>query len=104
MFFTWVFLTRSLKLKSGFQSVKEELILHGNFFGNGEGLVHLQQMLSTFTKTMDEELSSALKEYKSYKESFVKHLRFDPAQPNLSGLFSTKATFINVFLSFQLPQ
>ena len=79
--------------------MNEELILHGKFFGNGEGLVHLQQMLSTLTETMDDELSSALKEYKSYKESFVKHLRFDPAQPNLSGLFLTKAMIMNSYFS-----
>ena len=79
--------------------MNEELILHGKFFGNGAGLVHLQQMLSTLTETMDDELSSALKEYKSYKESFVKHLRFDPAQPNLSGLFLTKAMIMNSYFS-----
>ena len=79
--------------------MNEELILHGKFFGNGEGLVHLQQMLSTLTNRMDDELSSALKEYKSYKESFVRHLRFDPAQQNLSEIFLTKATIMNSYFS-----
>ena len=83
--------------------MNEELILHGKFFGNGEGLVHLQQMLSTLTETMDDELSSALKEYKSYKESFVKHLRFNVSHPNLSGLLWLYHGYLIYIFFFQLP-
>ena len=73
--------------------MNKELILHGKFFGNGDGLDHLQQMLSTFTERNDNEYSSALKQYKNYKENFLKHLDFDPTQPNLSELILTKAIY-----------
>ena len=90
----------SPKLNSGFESVNEELILHGKYFGNGDGLAQLQQMLSTFIETKDNELSSSLvNRYKSYKESFVKHLLFNVSQPNLSKLLWLRHSYLYILIS-----
>ena len=84
--------------------MNKELILHGKYFGNGDGLAQLQKMLSTLIETKDNELSSSLmNRYKSYKESFVKHLRFNVSHPNLSGLLWLYHGYLIYIFFFQLP-
>ena len=51
---------------------------------NGEQLYHLQQLVSTSADGKEAGHESFREQYKRYKESFVKHLRFDPEKPNLS--------------------
>lgn len=51
---------------------------------NREQLYHLQQLVSTSADGKEAGRESFREQYKRYKESFVKHLRFDPEKPNLS--------------------
>ena len=48
-------------------------------------------MVSSSTQRKEAGHAHFLEPYKSYKESYVKLLRFDPGKPNLSRLFFTKA-------------
>ena len=58
-------------------------------------LDRLQQLVSTTTESLE------AGQYKKYKESFVKQIRFDPEKPNLSNLnFTLERKFNTIF--FQL--
>ena len=49
-----------------------------------ERLYHLQTVVSNSIETKEEKLSSMLKQYDRYKESYAKFLRFSPAYKSTS--------------------
>ena len=61
---------------------------------NREQLYHLQQLVSTSADGKEAGRESFREQYKRYKESFVKHLRFDPEKPNLSKFLLSKIEFV----------
>ena len=72
-------------INSGFRALTEGLSVKDN----GEYLDHLQQMLSTYSNEAEQNgHMSLMEQYNSYKESYVKHQRFDPEEQALSTYFS----------------
>ena len=68
---------------SGFRALSNGLPQDGI---DREQLLSLQQLVSTSAEGKEARHESFREQYKRYKESYVKHLRFDPGIPNFSKL------------------
>ena len=62
-----------------------------------EQLLSLQQLVSTSADGKEAGRESFREQYKRYKESFVKHLRFDPEKPNLSKFLLSKIKLTHLY-------
>ena len=67
---------------------------------NREQLYHLQQLVSTSAEGKEARHESFKEKYKRYKESYVKHLRFDPGKPDLSIVVINQTELTRWFFSF----
>ena len=57
---------------------------HKDVHGRKERLYHLQTVVSNSIEMKEEKLSSMQKQYDRYKETYVKFLRFNPAEKSTS--------------------
>ena len=86
----WIFITVFVIVNlsnSGFRALSNGLPQDGI---DREQLLSLQQLVSTSAEGKEARHESFREQYKRYKESYVKHLRFDPGKPDLSKLWLTR--------------
>ena len=76
-------ITKSLKNNPlGFHSLNKGLALYS--WESDTDRINFQQLFSGSKGRKEKELESLKEQYKSYKESYVKYMQFDPEEANLS--------------------
>ena len=64
-----------------------------------KGLINLKQMVFSSQGRKKASHASFRKQYKNYKESYVRHLQFDPDEANLSMLLLALEDLTHLYFS-----